>query len=114
MKRISTRAFALSFLVLALILAGAVSYYASSHPDGLEFVAGERGFLDTATDHAAAAFSPLADYTVEGIGNSRLAGGLAGIIGCGVVLLVVTGLSRLTRPHDGEDSSAGHEPSTAR
>ena len=62
-------------LVLSLVLAGGLSYYASSEPDGFEKSAGEIGFLYTAED------SPLADYGVTGIENERLSGGLAGVIG---------------------------------
>lgn len=97
MRMISTKAFAAAFLLEALLLAGLVSFYASGHPDGLEFVAGERGFLDTATDHAAAAVSPFADYAVEGVSNARLSGGLAGLVGCVLVLLLATGVSRIVR-----------------
>ena len=38
--------------LVALLLAGVVSFYASGHPDGLEYVAEKTGFLDTADDHA--------------------------------------------------------------
>jgi cobalt/nickel transport protein len=67
-------------LVLSLVLAGGLSYYASSEPDGFEKSAGEIGFLDTAED-SPLADSPLADYGVTGIENERLSGGLAGVIG---------------------------------
>ena len=67
-------------LVLSLVLAGGLSYYASSEPDGFEKSAGEIGFLDTAEDSPLAS-SPLADYGVTGIENERLSGGLAGVIG---------------------------------
>ena len=65
---------------VSLALAGGVSYYASSHPDGLEKVAGDVGFLDSAED-SAAKDSPLAEYGVAGVDNERLSGGLAGVIG---------------------------------
>ncbi len=67
-------------LTLSLVLAGGVSYYASSHPDGLEKVAGDIGFLDTAKE-SAVEDSPLAGYGVAGIENERISGGLAGVIG---------------------------------
>ena len=65
---------------VSLSLAGGVSYYASSQPDGLEKVAGDVGFLDSAED-SAAKDSPLAEYGVAGVENERLSGGLAGVIG---------------------------------
>jgi|UniRef100_UPI00404A926B cobalt/nickel transport protein len=67
-------------LVLSLVLAGGLSYYASSEPDGFEKSAGEIGFLDTAKD-SPLADSPLAEYGVAGVENERLSGGLAGVIG---------------------------------
>ena len=67
-------------LVLSLVLAGGASYYASSQPDGLEKVAGDVGFLDSAKE-SAVEDSPLAGYGVAGIENERISGGLAGVIG---------------------------------
>jgi hypothetical protein len=76
----SLRRFYYSFFFVATVLAGGVSYYASSDPDGLEKVAETEGFLDTAKDSAVSG-SPLADYGVSGIDDARLSVGLAGVIG---------------------------------
>ena len=78
--------FYLIFFAAALVLAAVVSFYASSSPDGLEKVAGDIGFLDTAKDHANSDFA-LADYGVAGVENERFSVGLAGTIG-----VVTTGL----------------------
>lgn len=67
-------------LVLSLLLAGGLSFYASSQPDGFEKAAGEIGFLDTA-EESPLKESPLAEYGVSGIDNERLSGGVAGVIG---------------------------------
>ena len=67
-------------LALSLVIAGGISFYASSQPDGFEKSAGEIGFLDTAEDSPLAG-SPLAEYGVAGVENERLSGGLAGVIG---------------------------------
>ena len=67
-------------LVLSLVLAGGASYYASSQPDGLEKVAGDVGFLDSA-EESAVEDSPLAEYGIAGVENERVSGGLAGVIG---------------------------------
>jgi cobalt/nickel transport protein len=83
-------------LVTALVVAGVVSWYASASPDGLEWAAGQAGFLDTAEDSAAAG-SPLADYGVAGVGSERLSGGLAGVVGVLVTLLLAGGLTMLLR-----------------
>ena len=65
---------------VSLALAGGVSYYASSQPDGLEKVAGDVGFLDSAKE-SAVKDSPLAEYGLAGVDNERISGGLAGVIG---------------------------------
>ena len=78
-------------LAVALVLTFFVSPFASSQPDGLEKVAGDKGFLETAEDSAVAG-SPLADYSTDGIGNERLSTGIAGIIGVTVTFAVGSGL----------------------
>ena len=87
----STRRFFAVALILSLLVAGVASYYASAHPDGLEHVAAQTGFLDSAED-SAAADSPLADYQTSGVDDARLSGGIAGVVGVLVMLLLSTGL----------------------
>ncbi|MGB7819003.1 MAG: PDGLE domain-containing protein [Ornithinibacter sp.] len=94
--RSGTRRILVAGLLLTLVLAGVVSFYASGHPDGLEYVAGTLGFEDTATSSAASG-SPLAGYGVSSVGDARLSGGLAGVIGVGVVALVMGGVLWLLR-----------------
>ena len=72
--------FLISGFVVSLFLAGVVSFYASSNPDGLEKVAQDIGFLDTAKEHTNAD-GVLADYGVKGIDNERASVGIAGVIG---------------------------------
>jgi len=102
---VSRRAFLLSGLLVALVVAGVLSFWASGHPDGLEFVAERTGFLGTATEHTWAD-SPFADYRTRGIDSSFLSGGLAGVIGCLVVLALAGGLAWAVRRrgHAGSDS----------
>lgn len=87
----SNRRFMLVGLIAALLIAGVASFYASAHPDGLEYVAEKTGFLDTAED-SGTADGPLADYQTKGVDNERLSGGLAGVAGTLVVLLLAGGL----------------------
>ncbi|MEV8341107.1 energy-coupling factor ABC transporter permease [Streptomyces niveus] len=75
----------------ALLLAGVVSFYASASPDGLEKVAADKG-IDRKVEEHAAADSPLADYGIKDISNSRLSGGLAGMIGVGATVVVGSGI----------------------
>ena len=95
--KISNRKFFAGALLASVLLAGGVSFYASSSPDGLEKVAGDIGFIETAKDHALDN-STLADYGVAGIENERLSVGIAGIVGViatGVLMyLIVKFISR--------------------
>ena len=93
------RRFLAVFLLAALLLAGVASYYASSHPDGLEYVAAEVGFLDKADDSPAAK-SPLADYSTKGVEDDRISGGVAGVAGSLLVLVIAAGLFRVLRRRD--------------
>lgn len=78
-------------LLVCLLVAGVASFYASSHPDGLEHVAEQTGFIDTA-EGSATADSPLADYSTRGVDDDRLSGGIAGVVGVVVMLLLSSGL----------------------
>ena len=91
-----TRRFYVAALLVALLVAGVASYYASAHPDGLEYVAEKTGFLHAAED-SATSDSPLADYQVAGIDDARLSGGLAGVLGVLLVLLIAGGLAWAVR-----------------
>ena len=100
-----TRTLVLGGLAVALLLAGVASYYASTHPDGLQYVAEKTGFVDTAGDHATGD-GPMAGYSVDGVDSPRLAGGLAGVVGVLVTLVVAGGVAhavRRRRPADDED-----------
>lgn len=49
-------------LGISLLLGGWVSNYASSNPDGLEWVAGEQGFLEAGEVEPAYNAAPMPDY----------------------------------------------------
>ncbi len=91
MKSITNKKFYAGGLLISLLLAGFVSFYASSHPDGLEKVAEEIGFIDTAKDPINSG-SALADYGVSGVESERASVGLAGVIGVAATGVVATGL----------------------
>ncbi|MGW2235102.1 energy-coupling factor ABC transporter permease [Streptomyces sp. NPDC001759] len=84
--RTSRRALWITGLATSLVLAGFVSFYASSSPDGLEKVAHDKGIDQKAQRHTSAD-SPLADYGVKDVEDARLSGGLAGVIGVGVTVV---------------------------
>lgn len=113
--RTSTRKFFAVFLLAALLIAGGASYYASSHPDGLEFVAEKTGFLDSADDSPAAS-SPFADYSTKGVNDPRVSGGLAGVAGCLIVLSLSGGMFWVLRRRAGgstDDDAEQRTPSTS-
>ncbi len=110
-NRRRTNRFLLVALLVALVVAGVGSYYASSSPDGLEWSAEKEGFLDSARD-SATADSPLADYAVSGIDDGRLSGGLAGIIGVAVTLALAGGVTLLLRRRSGSRVDDGAPSAT--
>ena len=83
-------------LIVALLLAGVVSYYASSSPDGLEKVAADKGLAAGAKPHGLGN-GPLADYGVKGVNDQRLSVGLAGVVGVGVTFALAGGMFLLVR-----------------
>ncbi|MFE9647082.1 energy-coupling factor ABC transporter permease [Streptomyces sp. NPDC006365] len=99
----------LAGLAASLVLAGFVSFYASASPDGLEKVAADKG-IDAKTEDHAAADSPLADYGIEGITDSRVSGGLAGVIGVGVTVVAGTGVFWAVRKRRTSETSPSSVP----
>jgi len=92
------------FALVALIIAGALSYFADTNPDGLDTatlegceVVGEELVGDCIAQNAGEhhlAESPLADYAVDG--DDRFTG-IAGILGVLATLVVAGGLFWLLR-----------------
>jgi cobalt/nickel transport system permease protein len=80
-------------LLLALALAIA-SPLASSHPDGLEWVAEQNGFLDAAQ---GSLYEIIPDYVFPGITNEALATIVAGIIGTLIVFGVAFSVAYMRR-----------------
>lgn len=103
--RTSRRKLWIGGLVTSLLLAGFVSFYASSNPDGLEKVAADHGIDQKAKEHSSAD-SPLADYGVRDVDDARLSGGLAGVIGVGVTVVAGTGVFWAVRKRRGTTSQA--------
>lgn len=80
----SIRRFVSIAIFLSVLIAGVLSYFASSHPDGLEKVSADKG-LNAQEATSATSDSFFADYGIAGLENST---GLAGIIG-----VVITGIA---------------------
>lgn len=67
-------------LAAAVFLAVLISPFASPHPDGLEKVAWNKGFLEKG-EVKPALVSPVPDYAWPGIKNEKAATSLAGVMG---------------------------------
>ncbi len=76
---------ALAGLAIALLVVF-LAPLASSHPDGLEWVATQQAFLSSALDSP---YQLLPDYTIPGLDNASLSTILAGLIGALIVAGVV-------------------------
>lgn len=109
----SVKAVAVGILVVSLLLAGVVSFYAASSPDGLTKVSQDQGFADTEEEHGAAD-GPFAGYGSSFIDDERLSGGVAGVVGVLVVLALGSGLTlalRRRRP-DADADEQQRQPTT--
>lgn len=106
MRRPSTRSLLVVGVLVALLLAGVGSYYASSAPDGLNRVAEDQGISQTEREHNAAG-GPLAGYRAKGVEDDRLSGLVAGITGVLVVLALFGGLTLVLRRRADADGRTG-------
>jgi hypothetical protein len=108
--RSNLRLFLIGGLLVTIGLATVVSGFASSSPDGLERVAEDKGFLDTARDHLFAD-GPLAGYAVKGVGNEGLIGVLV-TFGIGLALFALL-RGRRPDPGDGPGGDGDAKPTRA-
>lgn len=101
--------FILGGLLVALLLAGVVSNFASGSPDGLDSastkgctlnendeITGGTCMAQNAKD-SETSDSPFADYGIKGIGNSALSTGIAGVAGVLLTFAIGGGLFWLAR-----------------
>ena len=111
MRLSSLRMFLAGGLLVAVGLALLVSGFASSSPDGLEKVAQDKGFLETARDHLLDD-GPLAGYQVAGVDNQRLSTGISGLIGVLITFGLGMALFALVRGlrSRGDDSEPTRAP----
>jgi hypothetical protein len=87
------------FALIACVLVAALSPLASSSPDGLERVAGDKGFIGL---ERQAPFQIIADYLFPGIQNEALATILAGLLGTLVIFGIVYGIGWLIKSRRSE------------
>ena len=91
MRRPSTKVVAAGLLLVALVLAGVVSRFASDDPDGLTKVSEDHGFAHTEKSH---------DSLLGGYGP------LTGVLGVLVVLGLAGGLTYAVRRRQPSDDQA--------
>lgn len=89
----SARSLWIGGIMIAAILA-ILSPLASAHPDGLEWVAEQHGFIERAQE---ALYSIIPDYVMPGVPDEALATILAGLVGVMIVLFVVVGIAFLEK-----------------
>lgn len=79
--------------LVALLVAAVLALFASAEPDGLERVAIDKGFAESAQDSAVAG-SPLADYTLGGqeAEPSSARSAAAGVAGVALMAAVAFGV----------------------
>lgn len=83
-------------LLASILLAALISPFASSLPDGMEWVAQKLGFEQKAASQPLLA-SPFPDYQIPGISNSALSTALAGILGVLICFILSFSLHFLIR-----------------
>ena len=112
-------------LLVALLLAGVVSNFASGSPDGLDATArqgctfnaddeitGGTCMLQQEREHQLAD-SPLADYGIRGVGNDALSTGLSGVLGVLITFGLGAGLFWLVRRRPATEAGTAPEARTA-
>lgn len=93
----SKHIFTILALAMAIGLATAVSPFASSSPDGLERVADDKAFLERGELAPIQEDAPVPDYAFPGVGDARVATGLAGFAGTLGVFALGYGVAVVSR-----------------
>lgn len=76
---------------LITVILAVLSPLASSHPDGLEWVAEKQGFISNARDSI---YNLIPDYVMPGLTNEVVATIIAGILGAAVVFALAIGVAQ--------------------
>jgi cobalt/nickel transport system permease protein len=95
-KRISTLAFILVGIAVAVALVVFLAPNANANPDGLEKVAAEQAIDRNVQDHDLAG-GPFADYGVSGVGNRYVSTWISGLLGVAVTFVVGAGIVYFVR-----------------
>lgn len=85
-----TKTFLIVGVLVALLVVGVASFFASTKPDGLEHVADKVGIIDTAEKR-----------------DALLSDGLAGLVGAVTVMVLASGLAYVVRRRGGSSGEGG-------
>ena len=85
-------------VVSILLVAGVLSLFASSFPDGLDWVSEQAGFDKLAENVRVSLPTPLADYEVPGLG--KIGTSIAGLLGSGACFGLAFGLASVMKNRD--------------
>jgi cobalt/nickel transport protein len=105
-------------LLAALILAGVVSNFASTSPDGLDSTTLQGCTTDAEgnitggeciAQRAEEGDGPLADYGIKGLDNEFLSTGLAGVAGVLVTFAIGAGFFWLVKRRGPENAEGGND-----
>lgn len=94
-------------IAISIVVAVGAAYLASSDPDGLERVAEDKEFIDTAKDPG---YEILPDYTIPGIDNEGVSTALAGIVGVVAVAAISIGAGKLLSRRRERDAAGATPP----
>ncbi len=85
-------------VVSIFLIAGVLSLFASTWPDGLDSVAEKYRFKDKETTIVKIP-TPLAEYKVKGL-NEKVGTSIAGLVGAGVAFSAAFGIAKAVKPKD--------------
>jgi cobalt/nickel transport system permease protein len=102
-KQVGGKVVWIAGLLIAIALAVA-SPLASTHPDGLEFIAQQQGFIGK---QQANPIQIIPNYALPGVANESVATIAAGILGVIIVFLVAIGVAFLRRNRSASSTSSG-------
>jgi hypothetical protein len=84
-------------LLAAVAIGGAVSYFASARPDGLEKTQEDLGAAEPVREPVAPPPSVFEEYSLTWLGEGFWGDAAAGVFGALLVLVVVLAVARLVR-----------------
>jgi cobalt/nickel transport system permease protein len=100
-KSASSKGVVIGGILISLVLV-VLSPLASSHPDGLEWVAEQHGFIEMAKE---ALYNIIPDYSMPGISDPAIATIVAGILGVIIVFGLAYGIGRAEKRTHAQDGA---------